>query len=122
MFDSSNELYPLDNRCNPQIVATKNGRYLQVSLLETTINPSICNINVSDFYAFLQFYLCSFIQISLKVKVKSLSHVQLFLTPWTVNLLGSSMGFSGQENWSELTFPSPEDLPDPGIEPRSPAL
>ena len=33
-----------------------------------------------------------------------------------------SMGFPGQENWSGLPFPSPGDLPDPGIEPRSPAL
>ena len=33
-----------------------------------------------------------------------------------------SMGFSRQEYWSELSFPSPGDLPDPGIEPRSPAL
>ena len=33
-----------------------------------------------------------------------------------------SMGFSRQEYWSGLPFPSPGDLPDPGIEPRSPAL
>ena len=33
-----------------------------------------------------------------------------------------SMGFSRHESWSGLPFPSPEDLPDPGIEPRSPAL
>ena len=33
-----------------------------------------------------------------------------------------SMGFSRQEYWSGLPFPSPEDLPDPGIEPRSSAL
>ena len=32
------------------------------------------------------------------------------------------MGFSREEYWSELPFPSPEDLPDPGIEPGSPAL
>ena len=32
------------------------------------------------------------------------------------------MGFSGQEYWSELPFPSPEDLPDPGMEPGSPVL
>ena len=32
------------------------------------------------------------------------------------------MGFSRQEYWSELPFPSPGNLPDPGIEPRSPAL
>ena len=32
------------------------------------------------------------------------------------------MGFSRQEYWSGLPFPSPGDLPDPGMEPRSPAL
>ena len=51
------------------------------------------------------------------------SHAWLFATPWTVApqaLL--SMGFSRQEYWSGVPFPSPGDLPDPGIEPRSPAL
>ena len=44
-------------------------------------------------------------------------------TPWTVAYQASlSMGFSRQERWSGLPFPSPGDLPDPGIEPRSPAL
>ena len=58
-----------------------------------------------------------------KVKVKSLSCVRLFATPWTVAYQASpSMGFSRQEYWSGLPFPSPGDLPDPGIEPRSPAL
>ena len=55
--------------------------------------------------------------------VKSLSCVCLFVTPWTVAYPApQSMGFSRQEYWSELLFPSPGDLPDPGIEPRSPAL
>ena len=59
----------------------------------------------------------------MKVKVKSLSHVRLFGTPWTVAYQAPpSMGFSRQECWSGLPFPSPGDLPDPGIEPRSPAL
>ena len=59
----------------------------------------------------------------MKVKVKSLSHVQLFATPWTVAYhVPPSMGFSRQEYWSALPFPSSEDLPNPGIEPRSPAL
>ena len=54
-------------------------------------------------------------------KVKSLSCVQLFAIPWTVVYQASlSMGFSRQ--WSGLPFPSPGDLPDPGIKPRSPAL
>ena len=55
--------------------------------------------------------------------MKSLSRVQLFATPWTVALQAPpSMGFSRQEYWNGLPFPSPGDLPDPGIEPRSPAL
>ena len=58
-----------------------------------------------------------------KVKVKSLSRVQLFVTPWTVAYKAPpSMGFSRQEYWSGLPFPSPGDLPHPGIEPGSPAL
>ena len=56
-------------------------------------------------------------------RVKSLSCVRLFATPWTVAYQASlSMGFSRHEYWSGLPFPSPGDLPDPGIEPRSPAL
>ena len=52
-----------------------------------------------------------------------LSHVRLFATPWTVaHQAPPSMGFSRQEYWSGLPFPSPGDLPNPGIEPRSPAL
>ena len=59
----------------------------------------------------------------LEVKVKSLSRVRLFATPWTAARQAPlSMGFPRQEYWSGLPFPSPEDLPDPGIEPRSPAL
>ena len=56
-------------------------------------------------------------------KVKSLSRVRLFATPWTVAYQAPpSMGFSRQEYWSGLPFPSPGDLPNPGIEPGSPAL
>ena len=55
--------------------------------------------------------------------MKLLSHVQLFATPCTVALQAPpSMGFSRQEYWSGLPFPSPGDLPNPGIKPRSPAL
>ena len=56
-------------------------------------------------------------------KVKSLSHVQLFATLWTVAYqTPPSMGFSRQECCSGLPFPSPGDLPNLGIEPRSPTL
>ena len=55
-----------------------------------------------------------------------LSYVQLFATPWTVACQAPlSMGFYRQEYWSGLLFPSPGDLPDPGIKPEfpvSPAL
>ena len=57
------------------------------------------------------------------MKVKSLSCVRLFATPWTVADQASlSMGFSRQGYWSGLPFPSPRDLPNPGIELRPPAL
>ena len=56
-------------------------------------------------------------------EVKSLSRVRLFATPWTIAYQAPlSVGFSRQEYWSGLPFPSPGDLPYPGIKPRSPAL
>ena len=62
-----------------------------------------------------------FVADSLKVKAKLLSRVQLFGTPWTVACQAPpSMRFSRQECWSGLPFPSPGDLPNPGIKPRSP--
>ena len=52
-----------------------------------------------------------------------LSHVQLFVTPWTVaHQACLSMEFSRQEYWSGLPCPPLEDLPDPGTELASPAL
>ena len=55
--------------------------------------------------------------------MKSLSRVRLFATPWMVAYQPPrSMGFSRQEYWSGLPFPSPGDLPNPGIETGSPLL
>ena len=49
-----------------------------------------------------------------------LSRVQLSATPWTVaHQAPLSMGFPRQEYWSGLPFPSPGDLPNPGIKPMS---
>ena len=54
--------------------------------------------------------------------LQSLSRVRLCMTPWTVARQAPlSMGFSKQEYQSGLPFPSPGDIPDPGIEPTSPA-
>ena len=74
--------------------------------------------------------LYSYPQIVMKEsEIELLSHVWLFATPWTVARQALlSMGFSKQEYWIGLPFPSPGDLPDrgiephPGIEPGSPAL
>ena len=56
-------------------------------------------------------------------KVKSLSRVRLFGTPWTVAQQAPPfMGFSRQEYWSGLPFSPPRDLLHLGIEPGSPAL
>ena len=58
-----------------------------------------------------------------EVKVKLLSRVRLFATPWTVaHQAPPSMGYSRQESWSGLSFPPPGNLPNPGIKPRSPVL
>ena len=57
------------------------------------------------------------------MKVNSLSRIRLFATSWTaVYQAPPSMGFSRQEYWSGLPFPSPGDLPYLGIEPRPPTL
>ena len=60
----------------------------------------------------------SAIRIHEKRKWKLLSHVRLCATPWSIQ----TMEFSRPEYWSGEPFPSPEDLPNPGIEPRSPTL
>ena len=58
-----------------------------------------------------------------KASAQMLSCVRLFVTPRTVSHQAPlSMRFSRQEYWSGLPFPSPRDLPHPGIEPGSPAL
>ena len=65
----------------------------------------------------------SFFSLLKNVKVRSFSHVRLFATSWIVaHQAPLSMGFSRQEYWSGLPFPSPGDLLDPGIKLRSPAL
>ena len=62
-------------------------------------------------------------QLFISCEAKSFGPVRLFVTPWTVAYQAPpSMEFSRQENWSGLPFPSPGDLPNPGMEPTSLAL
>ena len=59
----------------------------------------------------------------LPLLLSNFSRVRLFAIPWTVACQASlSMEFSRQEYWSGLPFPSPGDLPNPGIKPRFPTL
>ena len=56
-------------------------------------------------------------------KCNSLGRVQFFATHWTVSdQTPSSMGLTRQKYWSGFLYPPPGDLPNQGIEPRSPAL
>ena len=90
---------------------------LEESKIFTRVLDNICLIPL---FQELMFFVLPFPDY--KVKVKLLSHVRLFVTPWTVAYqVPPSMGFSRQEYWSGLP-PSPGDLPDPRIEPRSPTL
>ena len=74
-------------------------------------------------YVLIKSILCHSTKCVYMYEVKLLSHVRLFATPWTIAYQAPpSMELSRQEYRSRLPFPSPEDLPDPGIEPRSPAL
>ena len=82
-------------------------------------NTATCPRGLSSF----EIYAFSRTVRNVKVNVKLLSRVRLFVTPWTVaHQAPPSMGFSRQEYWSGLPFPSPGDLPNSGIEPRSPSM
>ena len=83
----------------------------------------------TDFLQFLilpphSIFICLSIYLSVLAYLLShFSHVRLFATPWTIaHQAPLSVGVSRQEYWSGLPFPSPGDLPDLGIEPRSPTL
>ena len=82
-----------------------------------------CAINTNSYQLIFSGFCSGLVQyqsnLQDKVKVKSLNHVRLFTVAYQAP---PSMGFSKQEYWSALPFPSPGYLPDPGIEPRSPAF
>ena len=73
--------------------------------------------------ALLNFCFLVILVIRIAAAVQLLSCVRLFATPWTAAYQAPpSMGFSRQEYWSRVPSPSPEDLPNLGMEPRSPIL
>ena len=98
--------------CNGRKVKLANSRWALIvwQALHTSVHFTLTNNNSQTSY-------------KVKAKVKSLSRVWLFASPWTVAYQAPpSTGFSRQGYWSGLSFPSPGDLPDPGIEPRTPTL
>ena len=84
-----------------------------VTLLACSLNASPCEPAAVPYY-------CTFQGTMSMCVLTCFSRVQLFAIPWTVaHHAPLSMGFSRQEYWSGLPCPTPGDLPDPGIEPRS---
>ena len=111
----------LDNILKSRDTGKGNGNPLHYSCLEKSMDRGAWQTAVHG-VTWLSTYVWGGWR-DIKLKLKSLSHVQIFTTPWTVAYHAPpSMGFSRQEYWSGLPFPSPEDLPNPGIEPGSPAL
>ena len=87
------------------------------TVMSTLCNPMDYSLPGSSVHGILQ------ARIPAAAAAKSCQSCLTLATPWTVACLAPlSMEFSRQEYWSGLPFPSPEDLPDPGIEPRSPIL
>ena len=71
---------------------------------------------------------CAYVRVRVRMRVRACagahthrhSQIQFFATPWTVAHQASlSIGFSRQEYWGGLPFPTPRDLSHPGIEPKS---
>ena len=105
--------------------------YLELIHVEQQKPTQYCKAIILQFKKKLRFHLHSPIPLLVstgfdfrkKVKVKSLSRVQHFATPWTVaHLAPLSRGFSRQEYWNGLPFPSPGVLPNTGIKSGSLAL
>ena len=100
----------------------KSHRLCSCDILDITLNSLLRSHN-SQYMSNLADYNIIYFSIWCPVKVKSLSCVRLCATPWTAACQAPlSMGFSRQQYWSGLPFPSPRDLPNPGTESRSPAL
>ena len=106
--------------------------------LTSLLFSAICKASSDNHFSFLHFFFWGMVLITASYSMlhtsvhsssgtlseaKSLSRVRLFVTPWTVAYQAPlSLGFSRQEYWSGLPFPSPGDLPNPGIEPGFPTL
>ena len=103
--------------CYPKCVLKISSVFSDQGLFRNAESQFSFQINETPTYIFKRFkeilYVCD----------QLLRHVRLFVTPWTVaRWVSLPMEFSMQEYWSGLPFLTPEDLPDSGTEPVSPAL
>ena len=105
---------------NENKLTTQSNLQIQCNSCQIT-NDTLYRIRIKTLQ-FVCVCVCVCVSVCLCV-CQSLSHTQLFATQWTVaHQILLSMGFSRHRYWSGLVFPSPGDLPDPGIEAGSPAL
>ena len=106
---------------NPFTQETKQKSFnLLSSVTDMSISRQISDATIAKNSFLTLSFVCVCVCVCVCVRAQSLSHVWLFETPWTVaNQAPLSMEFSRQEHWSRLPFPTPEDLPDPEIEPMS---
>ena len=97
--------------------------FSQIILPSPSPSPKVCSLHLCLFCCLTYRVIINIFLNSMWSEMKLLSHVWLFVTPWTVAYQAPpSMEFSRQEYWSGLPCPSPGDLPNPGIEPGSPTL
>ena len=88
----------------------------------TLNNPMDCSLVSIFIMEKMCVCVCVCVRVRVRVRTRAracaLSHVQLLVTPWSIaHQVHLSMRFPRQEYWSRLPFPTPGDLPDPGIEP-----
>ena len=121
LFVRSNQLSPT----HPEIFTQTCSHFIQIAAhLSHSQRSPLTTISKKPVFFIPNLLPCfMFLYGPWKLRVKLLSRVWLFATPWTVDCQAPpSVGFSRQEYWSGLLFPSPGDLPDLGIEPGSPTL
>ena len=127
MFDIAQQ-YLKDSRliiAPKKIQTSRPYNYLRSIVNRQHITPQLTQIHVDKLSTLNDFQklLDNINWIRPSLKVQSFSCDRLFATPWTVAYKPPpSMGFSRQEYWSGLPFPSPGDLPDPGIKLESTAF
>ena len=101
----------------------KSGLLQSIGLQKSQIWLSDWATTLTEYLMILKCYCFKNKRNSILCCASLLSHVWLFGTPWTVTHQAAlSLEFSRQEYWSGLSWPPPGDPPNPGTEPRSPAL